>query len=467
MALALFALPPARAGASAPARSGHLQVIETDESGSRQLSGAGQLWFSRARPAGVHLLRIWPRAGFQTVSAFGAALTDSSAWLIHDRLRPAARRRLMQDLFGVHGLHLQFLRLPMGASDFTARGRPYSYDDLPPGQTDPGLEHFSIAHDRAYIIPTVRAALAIDPRIEILATPWSPPPWMKANDLFDNVDGRGVLLRSAYRPLADYFVKFISAYAAAGIGIAAVTPQNEPQGTSLFPGLNLPWPTEASWITGYLAPALRVAGLSTKIYAADVGWSGPGYQDALVTSGAVQDLSGVAWHCYGGSPAVMSHLHLLAPRLDQVVSECATQITPFTVPEIVIESLRHDASTVALWNLALNPDGGPVEPPNSGCHHCRGLVSVRAATGTYEASLSYYQLGQFSRYIARGAVRVASSQPPGIDDVAVRNPGGTLTVVAYNRSSAPSRFAIAWAHRYLPYTLAPGATATFVWSRRG
>jgi glucosylceramidase len=398
------------------------------------------------------------------VNGFGAALTDSAAWLIHDWLRPRARARLLEDLFGTNGLDLQFLRLPMGASDFSAQGRPYSYDDMPPGRSDPTLKHFSIAHDRAYIIPTVRSALAIDPNIEILATPWSPPPWMKANDAFDNIGGLGVLLPSAYRPLAEYFVRFIRAYASAGINVTAVTPQNEPQGTSLFPGLELPWTTEARWITGYLAPALRAAGLQTKIYAADQEWFAPHYQDALVSSPAVTDLSGVAWHCYGASPSVMSHLHALAPQLDQVVSECAIEITPHTVPEIVIGSLRNYASTVALWNLALDPSGGPVQPPNSGCNRCRGLVTVRPATGTFASSLTYYQLGQFSHFISRGAVRIASSQPPGIDDVAVRNPDGSLTLVAYNQSASTARFAIAWNRRYLPYTLGPGATATFVWN---
>lgn len=451
-------------GRALPAKPLTAQVTETTDGGSMRLAALPDAPFSDPPPNGIPIIDVDGGATFQTVNGFGAALTDSSAWLIHDQLPATRRATLLENLFGAGGLDLRFLRLPMGASDFTVHGRPYTYDDLPRGRKDPRLKHFSIRHDRAYIIPTVRGALAIDPNLDILATPWSPPPWMKANDAFDNVAGRGTLLRSAYRPLAQYFVKFIRAYAAAGINISAVTPQNEPQGTSLFPGLNMPWRTEARWITRYLVPALRAAGLATKIYAADVGWSTPRFQDALVRTPAVRALEGVAWHCYGGSPAVMEGLHALAPALDQLVTECAIQITPYTVPEVVIRSLLNGASTVALWNLALNPSGGPVQPPNSGCHGCRGLVTVDERTHTLWYGLTYYQLGQFSRFISEGAVRIGSTQVPGLDDVAVRNPDGTVALIVYNHSHRAIRFGVGWEGQCLSYALAPAATATFVWN---
>lgn len=456
--LALSSAAPAAAKPTA------VRVVETTP-GAQSLAPAGDLPFSPAPPKSLPVITIDTNARFQTVRGFGAALTDSSAWLIHDRLGRAARNRLMNQLFGRGGIGLRFLRLPIGASDFTARGRPYSYDDLPPGHSDPSLAHFSIAHDRAYIIPTVRRALSIDRRIEILATPWSPPPWMKSNRAFDNTAGLGTLLPSDFGPLADYFVKFIRAYAAAGIRITAVTPQNEPQGQSLFPGLSMRWPTEAMWIMRYLRPALRAARLHTKIYAADVGWSAASYQDALVRSPARKAISGVAWHCYGGSPAAMEHLRALAPRLDEVVSECAIQITPFTASEAVIDSLRYGASTVALWNLALTPFGGPVQPPDSGCRGCRGLVSVNPRTHAVRYSLAYYQLGQFSRFILRGARRVSSNEVAGIEDVAVENRNGSVVLAAYNATSSTVNFAIEWEGRYLPYSLASGTTATFVWGQ--
>ena len=83
-------------------------------------------------------------------------MTDSSAWLIYAELTTGDRLRLMQDLFGPSGIHLNFLRVPMAASDFTVSPEPYSYDDMPAGQTDPRLSQFSIAHDLPYIIPVLQ-----------------------------------------------------------------------------------------------------------------------------------------------------------------------------------------------------------------------------------------------------------------------------------------------------------------------
>lgn len=462
--LAGLAVTLALSSASLAAANANLvQVTEISDSAGSQPVTLPALTFTDAAPAGIPVIHVNSSSSFQRVNGFGAALTDSSAWLIHDRLGDRARAKLLDELFGPTGLDLQFLRLPIGASDFTVNGRPYSYDDLPPGQSDPQLRRFSIAHDQAYIIPTVRSALSIDPHLEIMATPWTPPTWMKSNHAFDDTAALGTLLPSAYGPLADYFVKFIRAYAAAGIRVSAVSPQNEPQGQSLFPGLHMPWQTEAMWIVRYLAPAFRAAGLGTKIYAADVGWSAASFQDALVRSPAARLIEGVAWHCYGSSPAVMGALHALAPQLDQVLSECATELTPYTVPEVIIQSLRNWTSTVALWNLALNPSGGPVEPPDSGCHGCRGLVTVNTRTHRVDYGLSYYQLGQFSRFIDRGARRISSNELPGLQDVAVINPDRSVSLVVYNQARSPATFAIAWNHQYATDSLAPRATATFSW----
>jgi glucosylceramidase len=118
-------------------------VTETTDGGSMRLATRPDAPFSATPPPGIPLIDVDGNAAFQTVNGFGAALTDSSAWLIHDRLPPRRRATLLNDLFGAAGLDLQFLRLPMGASDFTVHGRPYSYDDLRPGRKDPHMRHFS------------------------------------------------------------------------------------------------------------------------------------------------------------------------------------------------------------------------------------------------------------------------------------------------------------------------------------
>ena len=139
-----------------------------------------------------------------------------------EKLTPAQREATMQDLFGPNGIHLSFLRQPMGATDLALSN--YTYDDVAPGETDPDMTQFSIAHDQAYIIPTIKAALAVNPQIKVMALPWSPPAWMKTS----GSTGGGTLNTQYFPALAKYFTKFIQAYEANGIPINYVAVQNEP-----------------------------------------------------------------------------------------------------------------------------------------------------------------------------------------------------------------------------------------------
>jgi glucosylceramidase len=438
------------------------------------------LALSSANPGGP-IIHVDENARYQSIKGFGAAMTDSSAWLIGDILTPAARTALMSALFGPGGIGLNFLRIPMGASDFTAGGKPYSYDDLPRGATDPSLAHFSITHDTRFIIPALEQALALDPGMFLLANPWSPPGWMKTNDSLANVNGTGHLKPSSAGPLARYFVRFLEAYSAAGIHVAAITPENEPGQASTYPGMNLSEPSEAAFIRDDLVPALRAAQLDTRVYGYDWGWSAPQmrYALALARSRAAGELSGVSTHCYRGNPTAIAALHTLAPRLDEIVAECSPGIMPAPTSEVEIGSMRNWASALALWNLALDPAGGPVEPPNLACPHCTGIVTVHEATHTVTYTRDYYQLGQASKFVLPGAVRIgsnhfvryqhpskrASMATPGLDDVAFENPDGSRVLVAYNNSTAPIAFGVENDGQYFAYTLTPRATGTFIWNQ--
>jgi len=140
---------------------------------------------------------------YQQIEGFGASFTDSAAYLLNQVATPSARIATMNDLFTRNGggIGVSFVRNPMGASDL-ARFH-YSYDDLPPGQTDPALTFFSIAHDQADIIPLIQQARQLNPQLRVMATPWSPPGWMKTSGSLIG----GALLPSMFTPFANYFVK--------------------------------------------------------------------------------------------------------------------------------------------------------------------------------------------------------------------------------------------------------------------
>ena len=484
----VLAAAGAGAGAAAAANPLDVEVVQTSSNLDQRLTRLPDLLFApisaRGAPARTTpVIHINDLVHYQRVGGFGAAMTDSSAWLLYDELPPSIGDPVMNALFGTSGIHLSSVRVPMGASDFTRDGRPYTYDDLPAGRSDPSLSHFSIAHDRAYILPELRQALALNPAAKMLATPWAPPAWMKSNDSLANVRHSGTLRLAAFQPLARYFVKFIQAYRRAGLPIAAVSPASEPTNATGYPGLELSEPAEARWIKRNLAPALRAAHLNTNIYGHDSGWStiSAAYAKKLVADRALdRALTGIAWHCYYGSPNLMSTVHDMAPALQQIVDECSPGITPFPTAEVVIGSIRNWASTVELWNLALDPHGGPVQARNTGCPACSGLVTVDEQTHTATFGLSYYQLGQASAFVQPGASRVESDHfvfydyqrpgvnlvTPGLDDVAFINPDGSQVLVAYDNSTHQISFAVDWQGRSVMYTLPSRAMVTLVWNRK-
>jgi glucosylceramidase len=453
-------------------------VVQTSAAPGQGLTALPALRFSSHRAPRGPLVTVNGGLRYQRFRGAGGALTDSSAWLIGTQLRPGTRAWLLRRLFGPSGINLNLIRLPIGATDFTAGRVAYSYDDLPAGQTDPGLTHFSIAHDKTYIIPVLRQATALAERPFILASLWSPPGWMKSNDSLSNPADIGALLPADYGVLAQYFVRFLQAYRQAGATIQAITPQNEPGQQTTYPGLAETEPEEAAFVGGDLAPALRGARLNTRIFGFDSNWAGEAqFASALLASPAGPALSGFATHCYYGPPTAMASVHDIKPGLEEIESECAPGGLNFPVPELEIASLREWATGVELWNLALDPRGGPVQPPNYGCFGCRGIVSIDPRTHAIRFSRTYYQLGQLSRFVAPGAVRIASNNfvdyaypflganfaSPGLDDVAFRNPNGSEALVTYNGGSKPVRFSVKEGRRTFTATLPVAAMTTFTW----
>lgn len=478
--MCLAALLVVLAGCDSESSRPAVEVVQTSRDLSQRLTRLADLRFETHVAGGVPVVHVDDATRYQRVVGVGAAITDTSAWLLHNELSAGTRAVVMQKLFGPGGIRLGFVRVPIGAADFTSDQVPYSYDDLPPGQSDPTLGHFSVRHDDAYIIPILRQMLRINPRVEILASPWSPPAWMKTNHSLGNHADAGGLLPDAYGPLAQYFVKFIRAYGSRGVTIDAITAQNEPRQGANYPGLNLPEPAEATLIARYLAPALAAARLHTRIYAHDFKWLFWSPATALATDPAVaKDIAGIAWHCYDGNPDVMATLHRSRPALDQIESECSSGIAPGSPAELMIASFRNWASGVLLWNLALDPRGGPVQPPNNGCHNCTGVVTVDERTHTVSYRADYYELGQFSAFVQPGARRIASDNfvrynshdhyndlsyaTGSIDDVAFENPDGTKVLLVHNNADGARRFVVEWRRRTFSYTLPAGATVTFRW----
>lgn len=410
----------------------------------------------------THTIEIDPNTRFQEIAGFGASFTDSAAFLLHSALDDSQREHAMRLLFHpVDGIGLSLVRNPMGASDYARR--VYSYDDLPPGQTDPELRQFSIEHDHQHIIPLIRRAKELNPGLRVFSTPWSAPGWMKSSQSMIG----GQLLPQWHAVYADYFVRFIEAYQDAGIEIAAVTPQNEPLYLpSHYPGMHMPAEQQLSFVKEHLRPALREAGLATKILGYDHNWDETGYPLHLLAHGA-DDFDGIAWHWYGGTPeaqSVVAHKH---PGKEIHVTEASggAWIPEFwpafsNLVRTGIDILRHGSQSFILWNLALDLHGGPAVP-GFGRSTCRGLLRINVAKRCFEQTIDYTGLAHFSKYIRPGALRIASSEPEPIRSVAALNRDGTLAVVMFNDSQDEALCDVALPdHNRWRVALGPGSVVT-------
>jgi len=406
---------------------------------------------------------------YQQMDGFGASMTDSSAWLIYTQLNEIQRAGVMNALFSpTDGIGISVTRIPMGASDFV-HGAAYTYDDMPPGQTDPELAHFSIEHDIAYIIPALQDALKINPNLKVMASPWSAPAWMKTSDSL----GNGSLLPEYYAAYANYFVKFIQAYAAENIPIYAITLQNEPHHEPhTYPGLRMEPEEAAEFVKEYLGPAFEAARLETKILIWDHNWDEPEYPITLLNdSEAKAFIDGTAFHCYGGTVIAQGLVHDAHPDMNIYFTECSggAWIPSFAegikrdMKDLVIGSTRNWAKTVIKWNLALD---GSYGPHNGGCGNCYGFVTIVPETEIgFTANYDYYSIGHASKFVTSGAYRIASTsfQYEGLESVAFQNPDDSKVLIVSNSHTTDKAFTVQWGNQSFVYTLPSGTIATFTW----
>ena len=439
----------------------------TDLSGGARLSQQPNLSFAPDSGFNPVTITVDENTQFQQMEGFGASFTDSSAWLVYNKLNATQRNALMTNLFSpTNGIGLGLLRQPLGASDFSTIGN-YSYDDMPAGQADPNLTNFSINHDNAYIIPVLKQALQFNPAVKIIGTPWSPPGWMKTTGSMIG----GNLKPEAYAPLANYFVKYIQAYQAQGVTVNYLTVQNEPLYIPPgYPGMGMAASEQASFIKNNLGPALAANHLSTKILAYDHNWDAPNYPETvLADAAAAQYVSGVAWHWYGGDVSAQTTVHNEYPGKDAFITEASGgtwqggDANGFREAlNLVINGSRNWARGVVLWNMALDTNNGPT---NGGCGTCRGVVTIDQSSGNVTYNVDYYALGHASKFLKPGAYRIGSNTfGSNIEDVAFRNPDGSKVLIVRNAGSTPSTFRVLWGNESFSYTLNAAAAATFTWS---
>ncbi|NNT72847.1 glucosylceramidase [Flavobacterium sp. IMCC34852] len=399
---------------------------------------------------------------FQTVDGFGYTLTGGSVQVIN-QLSASKKQELLQELFGssANSIGVNYLRISIGASDLNST--VFSYDDMPSGQTDVNLTNFSLSPD-AQLIQLLKDILQINSNIKIMATPWSPPVWMKDNG--SSIGGS--LLPQYYSVYAQYFVKYIQAMQAEGIVIDAITPQNEPLHPGNNPSMLMLATEQANFIKNNLGPAFQAAGITTKIVAYDHNCDNPQYpMTVLSDSGANPFIDGSAFHLYAGDISALSTVRNAFPNKNLYFTEQYTSSTgsfdgdlKWHLKNVIVGSMRNWSKTALEWNLANDATFGP--HTNGGCTTCKGAITV-TGNFSYERNVAYYIIAHASKFVPAGSVRIASTQSGSLYNVAFKTPQGKKVLIVLNDGTSPAVFNIKYNAKWVAVSLESGSVGTFVW----
>jgi len=399
---------------------------------------------------------------YQEIDGFGNCLTGGSAILLN-KMRLAERTVLLRELFSPdgNGIGLSYLRITIGASDLS--DRVFTYCDLPPGETDPQMEQFSIEPEKADLIPVLKEILAINPSLKILGSPWTAPLWMKTN----NASVGGSLKHEWFDAYAKYFVKYIQAMKDEGIVIDAITVQNEPLHGGNNPSMVMTAEDQALFIRQSLGPAFAAAGIKTKIIIYDHNADRTDYPLAVLNdAGARQYIDGSAFHLYGGSIDALTAVHDAFPAKNLYFTEQwvggpgnLAEDLKWHVENLIIGATRNWCRNVIEWNLASDPSYDP--HTEGGCDRCLGTVTLSGNNVTRNPA--YYILAHASRHVRPGSVRVSTNTLGNLPNVAFQTPGGSKVLIVVNTTPDKRSFNVKFRGNTLPLSLDGGAVGTWIW----
>lgn len=405
------------------------------------------------------IIKIETSQKCQTVEGVGAALTHASAYVFNHNLSAQKRDSLFKILFTPEGIGLNYTRLCVGASDF-AFGL-FSYSE----KEDFTLSNFSIAEDYKDVIPMLKEILAINPQLQIMATPWSPPGWMKTNGSMVG----GKLRTDCYDVYADYLIKYIQAYKKEGISIHTMTVQNEPEyGTAAYSCMDMNAEEQKVFIRDYFGPKLKASGLKTKIVLFDHNCDNPDYPISILNDSVAKKYAdGSGFHLYKGEISALCKVHEAHPDRNLYFTEQSgggwapdfDQNVRWYAGDLIAGAMNCWSKNVLVWNLALDENFGP---KNFGCQDCYGVVEV-SSKGRVKNNAEYYALGHYGKVVQYGATRLVT-EGDAVKGVAFQNPDGSMVYMGVFQGKEPAEVIFQSEKKSFSYQFKLGEVVSFKWS---
>jgi glucosylceramidase len=469
---AALAVAKAAPGLAAVGSSGPVRVWATYRD-KRYAPGEALVW-KPASEVAADAIVLDAGTTKQEILGFGGALTDATCYVL-SQMSAEERGAVTHDLFGPREMALNVCRTCIGASDYSRTAYTFDESDAP----DPELKEFSIEHDKAYILPVLREARKTNPEMFLFSSPWTPPGWMKSGGSMLG----GAMRKASYDPYARYFVKFLEAYKADGVTIDAVTIQNEvdTDQDGRMPACLWGQEYEIEFVRDHLGPALRAAGMKTKIWVLDHNYTLWGRaMDELSDAKAAEYIDGIAWHGYFGNAGAMTRLHEAFPAKNAYWTEGGPDLS---APDYATDwanwgetfngVLNNWARSIVSWNLALDEQG----KPNIGPFSCGGVITVENGSHKITKSGQYWAFAHYSKHIKRGAKVFATNglDPAvsgglleertggGVTHSGFRNPDGSFVVVLANRG-AEKQLQLVQGLNALEVNLPADSLVTLQWS---
>ena len=428
-----------------PSETAYAKVFTTSTSGLMMSEGK----IAIGKPDDVHFYKVnLTGESLQSVDGFGMAITQATCFNLL-KMKQENRTAFLKDIFSrEEGMGSSLIRVCIGGSDFSMD--EFTWCDWE------GIDNFAVHPlDEGYLFPILDEIFKINPKVKIIASPWSCPKWMKmtedGKDEYDSWTG-GRLNPKYYQDYATYFVKWIQEMEKRGYPIYAVTLQNEPLNRGNSMSLYMPWQDQRDFIKQAVGPAFRKAGLKTKILLFDHNYNYDNISSQreyplhiLEDAEAAQYVAGSAWHNYGGNVSELDKIHSRYPDKDIYFTEASIGTWNYSFDSCLINDFRdiflgtlsRFGKGVTLWNLMLDDQHRPYRP--GGCSTCYGAVSISSSgNDNIVRNSHYYNVAHCSKVLQPGAVRLETSgyQTAGLTYLWFKNPDGSYAVLLLNEGTS-------------------------------
>lgn len=457
---------------------GDVTIYTTTNTRSQDFT-KGFIDFSTKFNMSPNTITLDPTQKFQTMDGFGAAITGSTCYNLMKMSKEDRTKFLTETFSDEKGMGMNYIRIAIGCSDFSLS--EYTCWDKE------GKENFALQfEEKQYILPVLKEILAINPSIKIMGSPWTPPKWMKVNNLtdlkpFDSWTS-GQLNPKHYQDYGWYFVQWLQAMKKEGITVSSITVQNEPLNRGNSASLYMTWQEQQAFIKQALGPQLKAAALETKIYAFDHNYNYDNIADQndypvkiYNDAGAASYIAGAAFHNYGGDKAELLDIHNQRPDKELVFTE--TSIGEWNegrnlekrlmedMREVALGTVNNWSRAVIVWNLMLDTDKGPNR--EGGCQTCYGAVDISKSNfKNIRRNSHYYIVGHLSSVVKSGAVRIGAKgyTAEGLVYTAFQNKDGSYAIVLLNDAEENRKITISDSKNHFSYEVPAKSVVSYRWA---